>query len=53
VKPQEKAQAVEETKKVPLYSLVPDKQVIIGTGLYQEEENRLIEFLQSNRDVFA
>jgi hypothetical protein len=30
-KPQEKAQAVEETKKVPLDSLVPDKQVIIGT----------------------
>jgi hypothetical protein len=30
-KPQEKAQAVEKTKKVPLDSLVPDKQVIIGT----------------------
>jgi hypothetical protein len=30
-KPQAKAQAVEETKKVPLDSLVPDKQVIIGT----------------------
>jgi hypothetical protein len=31
VKPQAKAQVVEETKKVPLDSLVPDKQVIIGT----------------------
>jgi hypothetical protein len=30
-KPQEKAQVVEETKKVPLDSLVPDKKVIIGT----------------------
>jgi hypothetical protein len=37
-KPQEKAQAVEETKKVPLDSLVPDKQVIIGTGLSQEKK---------------
>jgi hypothetical protein len=53
VKPQEKAQAVEETKKVSLDSLVLDKQVIIGTGLSQKEENRLIEFLQSNKDVFA
>jgi hypothetical protein len=52
-KPQEKAQAVEETKKVPLDSLVLNKQVIIRTGLSQEEENRLIEFLQSNKDVFA
>jgi hypothetical protein len=33
--------------------LVPDKQVIIGTELFQEEENRLIEFLRSNKDVFA
>jgi hypothetical protein len=38
---------------VPLDSLVPDKQVIIGTELFQEEENRLIEFLGSNKDVFA
>jgi hypothetical protein len=38
---------------VSLDSLVLDKQVIIGTGLSQEEENRLIEFLQSNKDVFA
>jgi hypothetical protein len=30
-KPQAKSQAVEETKKVPLDSLVPNKQVIIGT----------------------
>jgi hypothetical protein len=37
-KPQAKAQAVEETKIVPLDSLVLDKQVIIGTGLSQEEK---------------
>jgi hypothetical protein len=38
---------------VPLDSLVPDKQVIIGTELSQKEENRLIEFFRSNKDVFA
>jgi hypothetical protein len=31
MKAQAKAQAVKETKKVLLDSLVPDKQVIIGT----------------------
>ena len=44
-KPKPKAQACEETKRVPLDPLVPDKQVIIGTGLSQEEENKLVEFL--------
>jgi hypothetical protein len=44
-KPQIKAQACEETKKVPLYPLVQDKQVIIGTGLSQEEEDKLVLFL--------
>jgi hypothetical protein len=53
VKPQVKAQACEETKRVPLDPLVPDKQVIIGTGLSQEEEDKLMEFLYSNKDVFA
>jgi hypothetical protein len=48
-----KISSCRRNKKVPFDSLVPDKQVIIGTGLSQEEENILIEFLQSNRDVFA
>ena len=51
-KPQPKAQACEETKRVPLDPLVPDKQVIIDTGLSQEED-KLMEFLRSNKDVFA
>ena len=51
-KPQPKAQACEETKRVPLDPLVPDKQVIIGTG-FSQEEDKLIEFLRSNKDVFA
>jgi hypothetical protein len=53
VKPQPKAQACEETKRVHLDPLVLDKQVIIGTRLSQEEEDKLMEFLRSNKDVFA
>jgi len=52
-KPQPKAQACEETKRIPLNPLVLDKQVIIGIGLSQEEEDKLVEFLRSNRDIFA
>ena len=52
-KPQTKAQAYEETEKVPLDPFVPDKQVIIGTGVPQEEEDKLVEFLRSNKDIFA
>ena len=53
VKPQTKAQACEETKRVPLDPLVPNKQVIIGTRLSQEEEDKLVEFLRSNKDIFV
>ena len=53
MKPQTKAQACEETKRVPLDPLVLDKQIIIGTGLSQEEDDNLVEFLRSNKDIFA
>ena len=36
-KPQPKAQACEETKRIPLDPSVPDRQVIIRIGLSQEE----------------
>jgi hypothetical protein len=52
-KPQTKAQACEETKRVPLDLLVPNEQVIIGTGLSQEEEDKLVEFLRRNKDIFT
>ena len=52
-KPQTKAQAYEETKRVHLDPLVPDKQVINGTGLSQQEEDKLVEFLRSNKDIYA
>jgi hypothetical protein len=38
---------------VPLDPLVLDKQVIISTELSQQVEDRLVEFLQSNKDIFA
>ena len=52
-KPQTKAQACEETKRVPLDPLVPKKQVIRDTGLSQEEKDKLVQFLQNNKDIFA
>jgi hypothetical protein len=38
---------------VPLDPLVTDRIVIIGSELPQEEEEKLIEFLCSNKNVFA
>ena len=32
---------------------VPDRMVIIGKGLEEAEEARLIQFLRNNQDVFA
>lgn len=43
----------EHTKKVPLCEDVPDKIVVIGKGLEEAEEARLIQFLRNNQDVFA
>ena len=43
----------EHTKKVPLCEDVPDRMVIIGKGLEEAEEARLIQFLRNNQDVFA
>ena len=43
----------EHTKKVPLCEDVPDRMVIIGKGLEEAEEARLVQFLRNNQDVFA
>ena len=40
-------------KKIPLCEDVPDQMVIIGKGLEEVEETRLIQFLRNNQDVFA
>jgi hypothetical protein len=44
---------VEHTKKVPLCEDVPDRTIIIGKGLENDKEERLIQFLRNNQDVFA
>jgi len=41
------------TKKVPLRENVPDRMVVIGKGLEEVEEARLVQFLRNNQDVFA
>jgi len=43
----------EETKSVPLESVVPNRKVIIEGKLSKEEEAELIETLAKNKDVFA
>ena len=43
----------EHTKKVPLCEDVPDRMVIIGKGLEEAEEARLIQFVYNNQDVFT
>lgn len=43
----------EHTMKVPLCEDILDRTVIIGKGLEQTEEERLIQFLRNNQDVFA
>jgi hypothetical protein len=41
-----------ETKKVYLDDM-PDRAVTIGAHLKPEEEKKLIQFLNKNKDVFA
>jgi hypothetical protein len=48
-----KLKLVKKQKRVPLDPLVPGKQVIIGTRLSQEEDDKLMKFLRSNKDIFA
>ena len=43
----------EETKIVPLEDAVPDRKVMIGGNLLEEEEAELLETLAKNKDVFA
>jgi hypothetical protein len=42
-----------EFKKVPLDPRVSDKTVCIGTEASQEEQTKLLSFLDKNNDVFA
>jgi hypothetical protein len=42
-----------DTKRVLLDVMVVDQTVVIGSDLSPEEEGRLVQFLQKNKDVFA
>ena len=43
----------EHTKRVPLCEDMPDRMVVIGKGLEEVEEARLVQFLRNNQVVFA
>jgi hypothetical protein len=45
--------AVDDTRTVPLGADVPSRTVMIGTEVSKEEEDKLLQFLRHNRDVFA
>jgi hypothetical protein len=49
----EKAKAGKYTKCVPLDVNVPEQTLLIGAHLSQQEEERLMQCLRANRDVFA
>jgi hypothetical protein len=45
--------AVGDTMTVPLCADVPSRTVVIGTEVSTEEEDKLLQFLRHNQDVFA
>jgi hypothetical protein len=49
----ERMKAVDDTRTVPLCADVPSRTIMIGTKVSKEEEDRLLEFLRHNQDVFA
>jgi hypothetical protein len=44
---------VDDTRTVPLCADVPSRTVMIGTEVSKEEEDRLLQFLRNNQDVFC
>jgi hypothetical protein len=49
----ERMKAVDDTRTVPVCADVPSRIVMIGIEVNKEEEERLLEFLCHNQDVFA
>jgi hypothetical protein len=49
----ERMKAVDDTRTVPLCADVPSRTVMIGTKVSSEEEDKLLQFLRHNQDVFA
>jgi hypothetical protein len=49
----ERMKAVDDTRTVPLCADVPSRTVMIGTKVSTKEEDKLLQFLRHNQDVFA
>jgi hypothetical protein len=49
----ERMKAVDDTRAVPLCVDVPRRTIMIGTEVSTEEEDKLLQFLRHNQDVFA
>jgi hypothetical protein len=49
----ERMKAVDDTRTVPFCADVPSRTVMIGTEVSAEEEDKLLQFLHHNQDVFA
>jgi hypothetical protein len=49
----ERMKAVDDTRTVPLCADVPSRTVMIGTEASKEEEDKLLQFLRHNQDVFS
>jgi hypothetical protein len=49
----ERMKAVDDTRTIPLCADVPSRTIMIGTEVSKQEEDRLIQFLHHNQDVFA
>jgi hypothetical protein len=49
----ERMKAVDDTRTIALCADVPSRTVMIGTEVSKEEENKLLQFLRHNQDVFA
>jgi hypothetical protein len=49
----ERMKAVDDTRTVPLCADVPSRTFMIGTEVSTEEEDKLLQFLRHNQDVFA
>jgi hypothetical protein len=49
----ERMKALDDTRTIPLCADVPSRPVMIGTEVSKEEEDKLLQFLRHNQDVFA
>jgi hypothetical protein len=49
----ERMKAVDDTRTDPLCADVPSRTVMIGIEVRKEEEDKLLQFLRHNQDVFA